>query len=383
MAVKKWPALKAESEYFLHFDAIRILGAMLVVAVHWSSEMAISPFWRPVADRMDSLSLLVDMFFLLSGFVICHIYAGRLSSLADYGDFLKKRVARLGPLHWATTLFFAFIGVTALITHYKLQFAENYDMTCLAPSLLAIHAFGICKGLAFNYPSWSISAEFGCYALLPLYLLLYRFSVWLPGALGVVWIAALAIIGTIGPDHHPWYGLTYDFGVLRAIPAFGIGVTLYGVRDHLKRIPFASFGMYATLIAIVMATLAGVDPGWLMPLVYLLGVFGAAADASGKAGPVTRAIAPYGTISLSVYLIHIPFAVLLFTGVFTKVLHLGPEAKNVAIIASLPMLLFVSYVSLVRFETPARRWISKLGSKPNAAPAPQQSAIAAKAPALP
>ena len=43
--------------------------------------------------------MLVDFFFVLSGFVITHAYAGRLPSAETRVTFFKRRFARLWPLH--------------------------------------------------------------------------------------------------------------------------------------------------------------------------------------------------------------------------------------------------------------------------------------------
>ena len=52
----------------------------------------------------------MGFFFTLSGFVIMHVYAGRIATISEYGDYLKKRLARMYPLHIATFLMAPFFA---------------------------------------------------------------------------------------------------------------------------------------------------------------------------------------------------------------------------------------------------------------------------------
>jgi peptidoglycan/LPS O-acetylase OafA/YrhL len=381
----KWPRLKPESEKFLHFDALRIIGATLVACNHWSSEMSFFPALQPFVDRMDLFSVLVDKFFILSGFIICHLYEQRVNSAGDYFSFMKKRIARVGPLHWATLGLFGLIGAVAPFIHYQLAHPDNYNFNCFVPNIFFLNAANTCPSLTFNFPSWSIGAEMACYVMLPLYLIAYRVNAWLPGLLSLAMIAVMQMLGPFGQNHEYWYDLTYGGGLLRAIPAFGVGVTLYGVREKLHHIPFAGPVTYTLYIAIVAGAFLGAPTALLMAMVYVMATCGAAADVQGKSGRFTKTLAPFGTISYSVYMLHVPLMVVLFTVVFRKLLHFPQEWMNFAIPASFPILFFVSYLSLFFFETPARRWIAGLGKKRKpAAQAPRVGEAPARgdAPAL-
>src|ERR1700748_2149835 len=68
--------------------------------------------------------LAVDMFFVLSGFVITHVYKEGLSRRLTgrrYRDFLKARVARIYPLHITVLLLFVATATVARAASYALR----------------------------------------------------------------------------------------------------------------------------------------------------------------------------------------------------------------------------------------------------------------------
>ena len=109
----------------------------------------------------------VEFFFILSGFILAHVYGGALSSgRFDLRDYIVKRFARIYPLHLATL-----IGVAALYavsTRAGYDFGRVQPLASLAPHAALLHAFGTTSDLFWNQPSWSVSAEFAAYLAFPL-----------------------------------------------------------------------------------------------------------------------------------------------------------------------------------------------------------------------
>ena len=79
---------------FEALDALRGVCALLVVLFH-------VPVYHALKDigSFANLQLCVDMFFALSGFVLCHAYGQRLNDRAESIRFVAMRFARLWPLH--------------------------------------------------------------------------------------------------------------------------------------------------------------------------------------------------------------------------------------------------------------------------------------------
>ncbi len=103
-------------------DGLRLLAALFVVSYHYTAFAGHDPLtWGrpvhevfPVFSRFSSYGFLgVELFFLISGFVICMTAWGRTPK-----QFLISRVARLFPAYWfatvATSVFVLVAGVTWL-----------------------------------------------------------------------------------------------------------------------------------------------------------------------------------------------------------------------------------------------------------------------------
>jgi len=114
----------------------------------------------------------VPFFFLLSGFVLAHVYP----SLDDWSarkHFLLARFARIYPLHLLTFL----MVVLALPADARTPLEK---CTYVLKNLTLIHSWSSNHDVnfAFNGPSWSISVEFFLYASFPLLLFGWRRTWW-------------------------------------------------------------------------------------------------------------------------------------------------------------------------------------------------------------
>jgi peptidoglycan/LPS O-acetylase OafA/YrhL len=84
----------ARGPRFEVLDAWRGICACLVTLVH------IPVAHTFYADRwFTNMQLFVDFFFVLSGFVICHAYATRVTDTRSAGGFMIRRFGRIWPLH--------------------------------------------------------------------------------------------------------------------------------------------------------------------------------------------------------------------------------------------------------------------------------------------
>ncbi|MDH6578105.1 acyltransferase [Kitasatospora sp. MAP5-34] len=106
-------AVKRPRLYVL--DGLRLIAAMGVVAWHWLGVERFPAVWHGLPSKLMPLGHLigayswtgVELFFLISGFVICMSCWGR-----SLGDFVTSRVVRLFPAYWVCVLITA---VTLLI----------------------------------------------------------------------------------------------------------------------------------------------------------------------------------------------------------------------------------------------------------------------------
>ncbi len=97
---KNLPRLRPASGELLHLDLMRFVASAGIV-FHHSHEFFSPQRARPaLAAGTLGLALFVDLFFVISGFVITYVYHDRIVSWGGFGRFLQRRIGRLVPLHW-------------------------------------------------------------------------------------------------------------------------------------------------------------------------------------------------------------------------------------------------------------------------------------------
>lgn len=107
----------------------------------------------------------VELFFVLSGFVLTINYASSMAngfSIGEYASFLKKRIARIYPNH------LLMIGVLALtVGGYTAGNDSAYSLRGLFQNLFLVHGWSPSEHLSWNAPSWSVSSEWLAYLFFP------------------------------------------------------------------------------------------------------------------------------------------------------------------------------------------------------------------------
>src|SRR6266849_1565078 len=236
----------------------------------------------------------VDLFFVLSGFVLTHVYVqGFLgdTSWRSAGAFLWARVARIYPVHFFVTALLVACGGAQGLS--GLDVLDNF-LLILVP--WPVHSI--------NQPSWSLSAEWHAYLLFPLMVgWLWRCNGRIAAAICFALLLGLdiAIIGSFGDLREIGGG----WGALaRALPEFALGVITYRAFSdpHAARIWRSDVAFLAVAGALALAFEFMPNDGIIVALLPLLLL--AAVRNTGLAARVLNA-APLrwmGDISYSVYL---------------------------------------------------------------------------------
>jgi peptidoglycan/LPS O-acetylase OafA/YrhL len=347
-----FPPLRPESGHLLHLDALRLIASAGIVVFHMATFLDAGSVSQYLLKSTRSFGLFVDMFFAVSGFVIAFVYLAKITTLRSYGSFLRKRLARLGPLHWLTLAFFVAIGLTAHVLHVPMNHEELYDWQCLPSSLLFLNSMGLCPHFAFNSVSWSIGAEMVMYLFAPVLFWIMRRNV-----VAVGLIAASAWIALTLSPLTPWYTWNYDGGFIRAIPSFVFGAWLFGVRGTLAKVPFASWGFWLGVLCFVGGCLIGVPNLALLLMLYATVACGVAADARQRPSRVVNKLAAGGQLTYSSYMLHPFVMILLLNTLADHILHTHGWARNLLVVLAFSAVWPISYLSLIFFERPARRWI--------------------------
>ena len=348
-------SLKPESQNFLHLDVLRFIAAMGIVLYHFGGTLSGDFLGRPVDAGFHNLRLFVDLFFVVSGIVITHVYRDKMHAADEYYDFMIKRVARLWPLHIATLVAYCAIWAFATVTHFNVAEPERYDWSCALPNVFMAHSFGVCHRTTFNYVSWSISAELAAYLAFPLSLMLLRFSKIAPILIA---LSALALLSFFDPY---WTERTWNFGAVRVIPGFLFGMGLYAFRSRLARLPFAAPLFWGALALFFVSLFVQAPTALYVALAYIIPLLGLAAD-QHPAGPTVQRLAVFGALTYSIYMLHPLWQTIVISAFGARLLHLSPLGLNLLVLVSFAGIIGAGYLSLVLFETPMRRLITKLAA---------------------
>lgn len=170
-------------------DSIRGLAALFVVVLHYSTYLfpKVGEFISSFTPLVEKSYLFVDMFFVLSGYVLALNYYGLYSksfSFGQYINFIKKRFIRLYPVHLVSLLLLVFLywGLESQLNIIDSHFKNITNLNTFILNLGMLHSSGLfARGCyectSWNYPAWSISSEWIIYFFMPiLFLLAKRFK---------------------------------------------------------------------------------------------------------------------------------------------------------------------------------------------------------------
>ncbi|MCB1557344.1 MAG: acyltransferase [Alphaproteobacteria bacterium] len=345
------------SSNFLTLDFLRFLSSLIIIVFHYKEEIATERLHELAHRLLSHGHLFVDLFFVISGFIISYVYWGKISSKAQYGKFMIKRIARLWPLH--ILLLLAYLGIWGATTlaDIPLRNPDKYDVSCIVPHALMLHAMGTCDKLAFNYVSWSISAEMGMYVLTPLFFMIAVRS--------IRYLAFIALIISCTLIYVTWDGQSYlhenvTFGLARAIPSFVIGICLFLSRSRLNYIPIPNFLLFVTLILFFILSIftPELSDYILIFLIYGIAIFAISADMRGAVPTPIKRLAPLGNLTYGSYMLHPIISTVIFAFVAQHILGLTGIANDLTILLMIPLSFIAAVFSLVLIETPCRRLFS-------------------------
>ncbi|MBB5747422.1 acyltransferase family protein [Brevundimonas variabilis] len=282
-------------------DGLRGLAALAVVMQHSTTD------WLTPARG----GLAVDLFFILSGFVLAFSYQSRLQGLRDFAPFIVRRVIRLYPLY----LFGLGLGVSAYLLT-SISDGSFWPTQMIAAAGLNAAFLPVPPDLApggifvfpFNPPGWSLSWEMFISIAFGLAAPFLSNRV-LTAILGVSAIGLCWVILSYGSNDLGSYWTTFWFGSLRVIWGFACGVGLYRLFKA-GRLPkeIRGLGPIALLILLFVPM-----PDDIRPFVELsVALVGLPLIVAFSTGPSAGRVLNYlGRISFAVYIVHWPINVAL------------------------------------------------------------------------
>ncbi len=296
------------TRYIAPLTAMRGLAALWVMAFH----IDVSLFYRDMGallprDQTGLLSkgyLWVDFFFILSGFIIAHVYAGSLS----VPRYLQARFARIYPLHLFCLSLVILIAVT-----YPLFIPGIVDdgswrvfmaWSAIPSNLLLTHAMDQHVYLSWDIVSWSISAEGWTYVVaLPLLVSLPKLSRSGAATVGFLAFGLLTLFVLSQPEH--LLDITYKWGFTRCLCEFVIGACLRRCWREDEAAWLGKDGVLLGLLAAIAALFNFRSGDLLIVPLHCLLLYGLCQSKGMASRLLTSPIPQYlGRISYSLYLMH-------------------------------------------------------------------------------
>lgn len=288
---------------------LRGIAATLVMFDHYAAIDFTFPF--PLS-MLPHMYVAVDMFMILSGFILAMTYEGRMKALPvgeGYRIFLLRRVARLYPLYVLTTLLCFALCRAGWLTFLH----PDASPAALIANLLAVQTW-VWPGSSLDGPAWSISAEWFANLVFPL-LVPVLLSGSMKRATCATGFAVVALVASA-----VMFGQLFDVpsgGAIniisgaealgRCVSEFVIGMYGWRLRSRLPKAGCLAgnrlqFAMLMALLVLMQFT--ALDTVFVMICAALvIGLSYETSVASGilRSGP----LAYLGRISYSIYLVHI------------------------------------------------------------------------------
>lgn len=366
--------------YLSSLTALRGIAAIVVVIYHFS-KIVLDDELLPAAQSsfVQKGYLMVDFFFILSGFIMAYVYGAQFEekwNSTTFKPFLRARFARLYPLHLFTLgwclLLKAALTLSGAMALLSADFQAVYNLKVLPAHLLLLNAFVPQAFLAFNVPSWSISAEWYTYLLFPL-------LVWVFARIGWGWKSVLVVLlylaywGIIQlSGRNQDLNIVIGGGILRCLVGFCIGMVVYAGFLRIRMTDYLRHSGWFVVAGLL--TLAGMHFGVsdifltaLFPALLLFAAMNTGALARCLDYPFFQKI---GTWSYSIYMVHVPLMSTFLTVWLMLNSHETKNISNASALAPTPVIAWsacAAYLLIVlglsaltyRFiEAPLRRWIN-------------------------
>jgi peptidoglycan/LPS O-acetylase OafA/YrhL len=284
-------------KHLASLDGLRGVAALAVAAKHFQNLSRINL-------HAQQASVAVDLFFVLSGFVIARAYEARLADGLSWRDYMVLRLGRLYPAIFGALVISATLWIWAGGFPYPqllLQFALL--PVIVGPLIYAGDLFPL------DGPQWSLFWEL---AVNGLHAAIFR---WLTPAriaaiMGVALIGLLLAVSRWGWLDVGWTRRTFWCAAPRAIWGFFAGVLIFRLDQRGFRLPKVPYWLLVVvLVACMIRWAPSLRMFWARDLLLVIFILpGIVAFAVNSPVP-ERLVKPaiwLGAISYPLYTLHVP-----------------------------------------------------------------------------
>jgi peptidoglycan/LPS O-acetylase OafA/YrhL len=349
-----WPCriVSGSMDKIREIDGLRAIAILLVVAWHYlgapDGPQALP--WRLFIFGRSG----VDLFFVLSGYLITSILLNNRSSPRYFSAFYGRRAFRILPVYTVMLIVF-FAGKLSGVGHTLFDGALPWWSYALGIQniFMSIHQS---YGAIWLNGTWSLAIEEQFYLLFPLIVL------WLPRAWLPRFLVAMLIVSPLGRivsyatgDRFSYYVLTPFRADILAIGGLIACSRFSGpVPDRLRRFAKTTFAV-TICAAPLFAFLVGQDSDFHMALwghTYLVALFGSTVfmvlenrNSASLAILRSRAAEFFARISYALYLVHVNVLIFVFWmfGTHPTIKTIQGVALTALALAASALICFISY----------------------------------------
>ena len=334
---------------YVTLDGLRGVAAVCIVVLHC---------YRYFGDMMwSSAALAVDLFFVLSGFVLSSAYDGRFAGGMSWRGFIKARWVRLYPLYLLGFFLGTFAEILSIRYHrgaIELSPAQFWTTLPFAAVMLPAPGSDL---FPFDIPMWSVFFE--------LLINLVWAILWKPlrsntTLIAIILLSGLGLLVSVASGHKlttlgaTWP--TFAGGFFRVSYSFFVGVLLYRVRNARVIPQMPSMFLLAALPTFLFLPLGtGVQ---LIAVLFILPWFvllGCRAQSRGWTRVISHQL---GAASYGVYTLHYPAYFLSYAAAL-EILSVDLRWFDPWIgIAFIFAVVTACLILNLCYERPARKWLA-------------------------
>lgn len=320
-----------------HFDSIEILrgvASLLVALCHISGILStMGPIEPLLQIIMDYGVLRVDIFFVISGFIITHSLIVNQYQWRLFPKFILKRIIRIEPPYLISILFVLLLSfmVTLSPLYRGVPFEVNVKQLLFHVAYLPIH-FGY-KWI--NPVYWSLEVEFYFYLFIGLFYPILFYN--------KISIIVFLLLGGILAHF-------VAFNVFHCSVLFAFGIACAAFKHQYLNL----LELYKLIFVIfMMASILHLAP--IKLTVGALTAYLILQQIEWGAMSIMRFL---GRISYSLYLVHMPLAI----KTIRLLKHVWHDYMNnyTVLLVTLFVCIIVSYLFYLFIELPAKRWSKRI-----------------------
>ncbi len=327
-------------EYIKALDVLRGMAAVSVCFYHFAcgnSSLLPAGDWLKFCSSFGWLG--VQCFFVISGFVIPYAMSKRKFRLKDASRFLYRRAIRIEPPYIVSILLILALNYCSSLAPGFQGKPFEFSLSQLFSHLFYLNSF---SGIAWYNPVyWTLGIEFQYYISIALLFPLLNANGKKLRMCSLICIASIGLISDSTEFLIYW------------LPLFCMGIVVFQYKAQQVN------GKELAILVMMFAVMVAYRIGYLQAVVGAVTALLIVRPAPLNSGWVAQRFAMVGTISYSLYLIHVP--------VGGRVINLGMRLSDSMIFRyglvflALAVSLMVAYIFWLIVERPVHELSKRIG----------------------